>query len=262
MQALGAQPLQAFQGMARGEQLEHFVEQARGRHVFDQAGQFADGLLRVGGNSEVELGREAHGAQHAHRVFAVARGRTADHAQGLVAEIGESLVVIDHRLRYRVVVQGVDREVAPRGVFLLRAEDVVAQHAPLLVGLRAMSFLLAVMTSEGGHFDGLLAHHHVHDLKAPADNARATEALAYLLGCGVGRYVEVLGLDAGQQVAHGAADDEGLVAVLLQGLHRTPAAAADRFADDAVLGVGNHAGLAVAARGGAAEDAGNKFADH
>ena len=262
MQALGAQPLQAFQGMARRKQLEHFVEQARGRHVFDQAGQFADWLLRLGGDGKIQLGGETHGAQHAHRVFPVTGGWATDHAQGLVAEIGESLVVIDHRLRYRVVVQGVDREVAPRGIFLLRAENIVAQHAPLLVGLRAMSFLLAVMTSEGGHFDGLLAHHHVHDLKAPADNARATEALAYLLGCGVGRYVEVLGLDAGQQVAHGAADDKGLIAVLLQGFHRAPAAAADRIAGDAVLGVGNHAGLAVAARGRAAEDAGNEFADH
>ncbi len=56
----------------------------------------------------------------------------------------------------------------------------------------------------------------MHDLEAPADDARAPEQRLHLLGRGVGGDVEVLGLDAEQQVAHGAADDIGLVAGLLQ----------------------------------------------
>ncbi|MNT35680.1 hypothetical protein D3C72_1717150 [compost metagenome] len=56
----------------------------------------------------------------------------------------------------------------------------------------------------------------MHDLEAAADDARAPEQRLHLLGRGVGRDVEILGLDAEQQVAHGAADDIGLVAGLLQ----------------------------------------------
>jgi hypothetical protein len=61
--------------------------------------------------------RQAHGAQHAHRVFAVAGARVADHAQGLLLEVGDAVVVVDDRLGGRVVVQRVDGEVAAGGVF-------------------------------------------------------------------------------------------------------------------------------------------------
>ncbi|MCY1503634.1 hypothetical protein D9M68_377640 [compost metagenome] len=57
---------------------------------------------------------------------------------------------------------------------------------------------------------------HVHDLEAPPDDARAPEQRLHLVGRGVGRDVEILGLDAEQQVAHRAAHDVGLVAGLLQ----------------------------------------------
>jgi hypothetical protein len=75
-----------------------------------------------------QLGAEAHRADGAHRVFAVARGRIADHAQQLLVRVGDAAVVVHHHARLRVVVHGVDGEVAPRGVLVLRAPDVVAQH--------------------------------------------------------------------------------------------------------------------------------------
>ena len=60
------------------------------------------------------------------------------------------------------------------------------------------------------------------------------KTLAHLFRRGVGGDVEILGLGADQQVAHGAADDVGLVALLLQALADAPAAAADAVAGDAV----------------------------
>jgi hypothetical protein len=48
---------------------------------------------------EAQLGREAHHAHDAHRVFAVARGRVADHAQHPRPHVGQAAVVVDHRLR-------------------------------------------------------------------------------------------------------------------------------------------------------------------
>ena len=72
--------------------------------------------------------------------------------------------------------------------------------------------------AEGGHFQQLLAEHHVHDLEAPADDEGAPEQALDLFRRGVGGDVEVLGFDAQQQVAHRAADQEGLEAGFLQGL--------------------------------------------
>ncbi len=65
---------------------------------------------------QAELGAEADGAQHAHRIFAVAGPRLADHAQGLVLEIGHAMVVVDDRLGGRVVVQRIGGEVAAGGI--------------------------------------------------------------------------------------------------------------------------------------------------
>ena len=78
--------------------------------------------------------------------------------------------------------------------------------------------VVAAVAAEGGHFQQVLAEHHVHDLEAAADDEGAPEQALDLLGRGVGGDVEVLGLHAQQQVAHGAAHHEGLEACLLQGL--------------------------------------------
>ncbi|TPW00656.1 MAG: hypothetical protein FD124_3982, partial [Alphaproteobacteria bacterium] len=125
MQAFGAQLGDAFHGVTRGQQLEHLVEQARRRHVADQLRHLADRARGRRVDREAQLGRQAHGAQHAHRVFAVAGLRLADHAQGFRLDIGDAVVIVDDRLGDRVVVQRVDRKVAARRVFHLVAENVV-----------------------------------------------------------------------------------------------------------------------------------------
>lgn len=44
------------------------------------------------------------------------------------------MVVVDHDLRTRVVIERIDREIAPHGIVALHAEDVVANDAAGLVG--------------------------------------------------------------------------------------------------------------------------------
>ena len=61
-----------------------------------------------------------------------------------------------------------------------------------------------------------VAEHDVHQAEAAADDARAPEYAAHLLRRGIGGHVEVLGLEAEQQVAHRAADHVGGVAFFLQ----------------------------------------------
>jgi len=102
----------------------------------------------------------------------------------------------------------------------------------------------------------------VHDLEAPADDARTAEGGAHLLGCGAGGDVVVLGRVADQQVAHRAADDEGLETLLLQ--HRAYLARGRRqlLAADAVAFDGNEGGFVACGGGRALENLAQQLADH
>ena len=141
----------------------------------------------------------------------------------------------------------------------MAAEDIVVQYPAVLVGLR----LLVEQAAEGGDLQGFLADHDMHDLEAAADDAGAAEVAANLFRRRVGGDVEVLRLGADQQVAYRAADDIGLVTVLLQGFADATAAGTDAVAGDAVGGNGDDSRFVVAGGGFfAAEDAGNEFADH
>src|SRR6266568_1842004 len=229
VQAFAAQLAQARRRVAREQQLLHFLVHPRRRHVLQEMRHLADGFSRALVDGEAELRREARGAQHPHRVLAVARPRVADDAHGLAPQVSQAVVVVEDGLAGRVVVQGVDREVAPDGVVLARAVDVVPKHPPVLVGFRRGA------RAKGRDLHRLLAEHDVHQLEAPADQARAPEELVHFLrGC-VGGGVEVLRFQAEQKVAHRAADHVGLVAVALQHLAHLARPVRDRLAADAVL---------------------------
>jgi len=158
-----------------------------------------------------------------------------------------------------VVVQRVDGEVASSGVFLLVAEDVVAQHAAVLVGLGALGVLAG---AEGGDLDGLRPAHHVHDLEAAADDARAPEGGAHLFGRGAGGDVVVLGRLADQQVAHRTADDKGLEALLLQHGAHLARGRRQLLAADAVAFDGDEGGFVAGSGRRALEDLAQQLADH
>src|SRR5712691_2936722 len=244
VQAFAAQLAQARRRVAREQQLLHFLVHPRRRHVLQEMRHLADGFSRALVDGEAELRREARGAQHPHRVLAVARPRVADDAHGLAPQVSQAVVVIENGLVGRIVVQGVDREVAPDGVVLARAVDVVAHYATMLID-DMVAFVKPVPAVLVGlrrgarakrrDLDRLLAEHDVHQLEAPADQARAPEELVHFLrGC-VGGGVEVLRFQAEQKVAHRAADHVGLVAVGLQHLAHLARPVRDRLAADAVL---------------------------
>ena len=141
------------------------------------------------------------------------------------------MVVIVNRFVVRVVIQRVDCKVAACGVVGLRAEGVVAQHAPVGVG----SGIVIMQRTESGDFDEFLSDHDMHDLEAPSDDARPTADAFDLLRRGVGRDVEVLGVAPEQQIAHGAADHEGLITGALQVFADTFSATAQHVVRDAVF---------------------------
>ena len=118
--------------MAGLQEFEHLVKQARLRHVGQQAthlaqrrGSFVFKFKAQG----AELGGKTHGTDDAHRVFAVTRGRLANHAQHAFFSVADTVVIVHHDLRFRVVIHGVDGEVTARRIMLHRAPNVVTQHA-------------------------------------------------------------------------------------------------------------------------------------
>ena len=182
------------------------------RHVLDQRRELRDRRRGLRIDRDAELRGEPHRAQHPHRILAQARHRRADQLQLARADVGHAADVIPDLLLGRIEVQRVDREVAPRRVLRLRAVDVVRQQAAVLVG----RVVAGLRRAERRDFDRFGAGMDVHEPEAAADDEGAAEQRLHLLGPRVGGDVEVLGLDAEQEVAHRAADDERLEAGLLQ----------------------------------------------
>ena len=87
-QPVRAQARERLRRVARQQQLLHLVEQARGRHVLDEARELRDRRRGLGVDRDADLRREPHGAQHPHRVLAKARDRRADQLQPPRADVG------------------------------------------------------------------------------------------------------------------------------------------------------------------------------
>ncbi|MCW0422840.1 hypothetical protein NB713_000783 [Xanthomonas sacchari] len=232
-QTVPLQALEAGHAMAGQEQLEHFLEQPRRRGLGQQPGQPRDRLGGAGLDLEIELGRQAHRTQHAHRVLAVALLGVADQLHQPRLHILEAADVVAHREVLDGVVQGVAGEVAAHRIVLDAAVDVVADQAAVVH--LAVAAAVVDVGAEGGDLDDLAAVDHVGQAEAAADQATVAEQLLDLLGGGVGGDVEILGLDLDQQVADRAADQVGAEAGLAQPVQHAQGVGADVLARDGVL---------------------------
>ena len=290
-QVVAPQLLDAGQCVAGLKQLDHLVEQTGGRHGLQQGLGAGNGLQRAALDGEAQLGREAHHADDAHRVLAIARGGVADHPQRPGAGVGQAAVVVHHHLRDGVVVHRVDREVPTRGVLDLGPPDVVAEHAPagvhdvglareflpggLLVAADLLGGAGVQVGPEGRDLDDLVlaatTEHHVHQAEAPADDEGPPEQGLDLLRRGVGGHVEVLGAHADDEVAHRTAHDVGLVACVLERAHHARRVGIDEAGIDAVLVGGDlgapaqwdgRRGRRLGRRAGLAEQPADELLDH
>ena len=221
------------------QQLEHLVKQTALRYVVQKRLALDQRPGGLGFQLEAEraqLGGKAYRADDAHRVLAVAGGSVANHAQGAALGVLEAIVVVHHNLGLRVVVHRIDGEVAAHRILLLRAPDVVPQHAPgavhrvlhagqftaasLLVTGHLLRCSVVQVGPKGRHFNHLMlataAIDHVHDAKAPADDEGAPEQAFNLLWRCVGGYVKVFGAQAHQKITYRTADDIGLKSCLLE----------------------------------------------
>jgi hypothetical protein len=198
----------------------------------DSSGRQAlDRRARLGGNGQAQFGRQPHRAQHAHRVFAIAGIGIADQPQLPCLDVFQAAQIIPDLLGDRIVVQRIDREIPARGIVGLIAEDVVGENAAVLVGV---GFAGILRRAERRDFNGLRARQHVHQPEAAADDEGAAKQRLDLLRRGVGGDIEVLGLEAQQQIAHGPADDKGVKALALQPLDHLHRAAAHPHVADGI----------------------------
>ena len=193
---------------------------------------------RRGLDLEAELGREAHRAQHPHRVLAHPDLGIADRADQPRLRSATPPDIVDHAERARVVEQRVDREVAPKRVFLGRAESVVVADQQVFGSAGVLG-----AAAEGRDLDVLWAEEDVHQAEAPPDEPRVAEQLAHLMGMRRGRDVEVLGPPPQHQVAHAAAHQVGDVAGVDQPVEHLEHVAVDIAAGDRMLGALQDAGL-------------------
>jgi hypothetical protein len=250
------QQLETDQPFERGfpvpgqHQLQRFVEQPRRRHAVEHVGELADRGFSARMQREAEFRCEARSPQHAHRVFTVARRGIADHAQDTIARVLDAAHVIPDRVILDVVVERVGGEIAAPHVFFDRAVEVVAQDAAVLVDRAMLGFIdamvfvhLGVCGAERRHLDDLVAEAHVRQVKPAADQAAIAECLADIFRMRIGRDVEILGLDVEQQIAHRAADQEALVAGILEAVENLERGRRDVGAGDVVLAAGVDPGL-------------------
>ena len=114
--------------------------------------------------------------------------------------------------------------------------------------------------AERRDLDRFGADMHVHEPEPAPDDEGAAEQRLHVLGPGIGGDVEILGLDAEQEVAHRAADDEGLEPGLVQPPRDVERAARKLMAANRVVARTVDPGLSVTVPAG--QQAGEQAADH
>ncbi len=224
-QTVRLQRVKAGKAIARKEKLQRLVEQPRRRRIGKQRPEPRERRRGFRRDGEIEFRSETRRAQHAHRIFAIARVRIADQAQCVLLEIVYAADIVAHAEIGDVVIERVHGEVAAQRVFLDRAVDVVAHDAPV----DEMTIAAAVVAGAAKRrdFDDLAAEHDVRKSKAAADQTAVAEQAAHLLGRRVGRDVEILRVAAEQEIAHCAADQKRLITGLVQPVQHAQRAVGD-----------------------------------
>ena len=170
---------------------------------------------------KVEACGETYGAEHAELVFGEAQGRVADGAEDFGGEVGAAVYVVEGGGCYvscffedsRVEEHAVDGEVA--------AEDVFARVGGEADGVGAAAVGVGSVVAEGGDFGGdavRFAHEDYAEVCAYGEGFFVREESEDDVGRGAGSYVEVLGLEAQENVAYAASGEVGLMAMGAQGV--------------------------------------------
>ena len=234
-----AQQLEVRATGAGHEELDDFLVEPGRRHALDQRRQVVDCTARLAFDVESELAGEAHRAQHPDGILAIALGCGADEPQRAIAYVGVASGEVDDGTVAMIVVEAVDREVAAPGVLLQGAVDVVAHDASVDAHMIRIAGRLVEVRAEGRDLDDFSAHAHVREPEPASDETAVPEQAAHGLRRRLGRDVEILRLEAQQQIADASTDQIGAVAGIGQCLQNFEGAPADVGVGDAMLRLGD-----------------------
>jgi hypothetical protein len=143
-------------------------------------------------------------------VLAEADGRIAYRPHDATGQVGQPAERIEESTVGRRVRHGVDRDITAGQVLLDRADEL---H---LVGMPRVR--VADVGAIGRHLDGLPVHDRRDGPVPEAGRLGVRQERHHPLGRGIGGDVGVAGRAAEEDVANGAADEEGFVAVGGQGV--------------------------------------------
>ena len=194
------QDIHARARVTRGEKLQRLVKQTRRWNVAQQRLALIHGVQSMRFDFKIQFGNETQDTQHAHGVFTKTGCGVANDAQHVIAQIGHTTVVIKHHLTFDIVVQRVNRHVAPFGIRFNPTIDIVAQHATMLIGVH----VIGVVTSKCRDFNQIAFVHHVDNPKTPPNDARAAKQLEDLFWARIGCDIEVFGNVSEHQITYRA----------------------------------------------------------
>ena len=142
-----------------------------------------------------------------------------------------------------IEVQAVHREVTAPRVLLEGAVDVVPHDAPIDPHVLRVTRSVVETRAECRDLDDLPAHAHMREPEPPSDEATASKQAADGVRGRAGRDVEVLGLEAQQQIANASADEKSLMAGVGQRVQYFEGPPTDVGVGDAMLRMGDDGGL-------------------
>jgi hypothetical protein len=199
---------EAAAGVAFSKELGEFFADAFGGDNVDFIRVQADGGEGCGFDGVVEARGEADGAEHAEFVFGEAPGGLADGADDSGGEIGASADEVENFAGVVAHEEAVDGEIAALDILFgsLGIDD--------LIGMAAIG--IADIGAEGGDFDleGIVADE--DDTELHADIEAVGEELQDFGGSCVCGDVVIGRIAPKKDVAHAAADEEGLVTMALE----------------------------------------------
>src|SRR5210317_114798 len=186
-----------------------------------------------------QLGGKTNRAQHPHRILAHTLLGITDQYDTLPPDVLEPTRVIPNAEISNVVVQCVAGEIAPPDILVNGTVDVVSQDTPLVIAV-----MIVVLTDGGSpecrNFDDLAPEAHMRQAKTTANQSTITkQRLDFLWRCVRGD-VEVLRMQLEHCIAHSAANQEGLIARLVQSVQNLECAFGKLGPSDVVIRPGDY----------------------
>ena len=197
------------------------------------------GVNNTAVDRKTELAGESHGSKHTDRILAKTLPWITYQHQPLTFHILEAARVIPNAKISDVVVQRIAGEIAPPDILIDRAVDIVSKDTAFLIVGGVVVFMIRG-SPESGDLNDLPTKTNMRQPESTPYQAAIAELRADLLGRGVGRYIEVLGMQLQHGIAHTTADQKCLVTRLMQSIQDFQCGLGYLVSGDVVGGAGNY----------------------